>query len=98
MFRDFFLGFIKIHILFHAGEGPIYGVGIMEELRRHGYEISPGLIYPALRALERQGLLKSNESVIDGKVRKYYQITEKGLDMLDESKSKIKELVNEVLK
>lgn len=42
MFRDFFLGFIKVHILHHAAEEPIYGLGMIEELGRHGYEISPG--------------------------------------------------------
>ena len=98
MLRSFFLGFIKIHILFHASEGPIYGVGIMKEIRRHGYKISPGLIYPTLRSLEKQGFLKSDTTVVNGKVRRYYEITEKGLKMLEDSKEKIKELVEEVLK
>jgi len=98
MFRDFFLGFIKIHILFHASEGPIYGVGIMEEIRRHGYHVSPGVIYPILSSLEKQEFLKSSEKVVQGKVRKYYEITEKGRNMLEESKKKIRELVEEVLK
>ena len=79
-------------------EGPIYGVGIMEEIRRHGYKISPGLIYPTLRSLEKQGFLKSDKNVVNGKVRRYYEITEKGLEMLEDSKEKIKELVEEVLK
>jgi DNA-binding PadR family transcriptional regulator len=92
------LGFIKIHILYHASKEPIYGVGIMEEIGRHGYAVSPGLIYPTLMSLEKQGLLKSNKHVIEGKVRKYYETTEKGLEVLDESKKKITELVNEVLK
>ena len=98
LFRDFFLGFIKIHVLYHASKEPIYGVGIMEELGRHGYVVSPGLIYPTLRSLEKQGFLKSSKRVIGGKVRKYYEITESGLEVLDESRKKITELVNEVLK
>jgi len=97
MFRDFFLGFIKIHILYHANKEPIYGTGIMEELERHGYHVSPGLIYPTLKALEKQGLLKSSKKVIQGKVRKYYTITQKGVKLLEESRKKITELVNEVL-
>ena len=40
--REFFLGFIKIHILYHASKEPIFGVEIAEELARHGYSISPG--------------------------------------------------------
>ena len=98
MLRDFFLGFIKIHILFHASEGPIYGTGIMEEIKRHGYEISPGLIYPTLRLLEKQGFLKSDKKIVNGKMRIYYEITRKGSEMLEKSKEKIRELVNEVLK
>ena len=96
MLRNFFLGFIKIHILFHASEGPIYGVGIMKEIRRHGYKISPGLIYPTLQSLEKQEFLTSDRQVVDGKVRKYYEATEKGLKMLEDSKERIKELVEEV--
>lgn len=98
MFRDFFLGFIGIHILFHANEEPIYGVGIMDEIKRHGYQVSPGVVYPLLNSLERQEFLKSSERVVQGKVRKYYEITEKGRSILEESKKKIRELVEEVLK
>ena len=97
MLRDFFLGFIKIHILYHASKEPIYGIGIMQEIRRHGYAVSPGLIYPTLNALKTQKLLKMNKRVIDGKVRKYYEITPKGLEVLNESRKKIAELVDEVL-
>jgi len=42
--REFFLGFIKIHILYHASKEPIFGVGIVEELSRHGYYLSPGTL------------------------------------------------------
>lgn len=97
MIRDFFIGFIKIHILHHASKEPIYGVEMMRELRRHGYSVSPGLIYPTLHALEKQGYLKSKEAVVRGKVRKYYEATTKGRKMLEKSKEKIRELVDEVI-
>jgi len=97
MIRDFFLGFVKIHILYHASEKPIYGVEMMKELQRHGYQVSPGLIYPTLRSLEKEGYLKSRKRVVQGRVRIYYQITEKGLEMLEKSKERIRELVDEVL-
>jgi DNA-binding PadR family transcriptional regulator len=57
MFRDFFLGFVRIHILHHAAEEPIYGLAMIEELGRHGYEVSPGTIYPILHGMERGGWL-----------------------------------------
>ncbi len=57
MLRDFFLGFIKIHILHHAAQEPIYGLAMIDELRRHGYDLSPGTLYPILHSLERAGYL-----------------------------------------
>ncbi|MCL6613800.1 MAG: PadR family transcriptional regulator [Firmicutes bacterium] len=95
--RDFLLGFIKIHILHHAGQAAIYGTSILEELRRHGYDLSPGTLYPTLRHLEVEGYLSKEERVVAGKLRKYYRITAKGLKALEEVKPKIRELVAEVL-
>lgn len=97
MLKDFFLGFIKIHILYHASRDPIYGVEILEELERHGYRLSPGTLYPTLHRLEKDGYLESRSKVIRGKVRKYYTITDRGLIALNEARQKIAELVNEVL-
>ena len=97
MLKDFFLGFIKIHILYHASREAIYGAGIREELGRHGYRLSPGTLYPTLHRLEKDGYLQRQSRVVTGKVRNYYTITEKGKDALNEARSKIRELVTEVL-
>ena len=97
MFQDFFLGFVKIHILYHASKEPIYGVEILEELARHGYRLSPGTLYPTLHRLERDGYLSVQKRVVEGKVRKYYTATQQGLSVLGESRKKISELVDEVL-
>lgn len=96
MIRNIFLGFIRIHILYHAGKEEIFGVEIMKELKRHGYSISPGTLYPILHSLEKQKYLTSRKEVVKGKMRKYYKITGKGSNALDKSKEKIRELVNEV--
>ncbi len=97
MLKDFFLGFIKIHILYHASKEPIYGVGIREELSRHGYQLSPGTLYPALHRLEKDGYLQRQSRVVADKVRNYYTITEKGRGALNEARGKIRELVSEVI-
>jgi PadR family transcriptional regulator PadR len=97
MMRNIFLGFIRIHILHHANEGEIFGVAIMDELRRHGYSISAGTLYPILHSLEAEGYLTRRNNVVNGKVRKYYRITDKGVNALEEAKPKIKELVDEVI-
>ena len=95
--REFFLGFIKIHILYHASKEPIFGVEIAEELARHGYSISPGTLYPVLHRLEKEGLMESSSKVVNGRVRKYYQATAEGKLVLEQSKRKIRELVTEVI-
>ena len=95
--REFFLGFIKIHILYHASKEPIFGVEITKELARHGYNVSPGTLYPVLHRLENEGYLKSASSVVNGRVRKYYQATAQGRLVLEQCKRKIKELVAEVI-
>lgn len=95
--RQFFLGFIKIHILHHASEKPVYGQWLMEELARHGYRMSPGTLYPVLHALEEQGYLRSSREVVKGKARRYYTLTGKGKQALRASKDKIWELMDEVL-
>ncbi len=95
--RQFFLGFIKIHILHHAAKEPISGVEMAQELNRHGYSISPGTLYPTLHRMEQEGFLKSRTRVVNGKMRRYYEATDRGIQVLQQSKGKIKELVDEVL-
>jgi len=95
--REFFLGFIKIHILYHAAQGPVFGVELAEELARHGYRISPGTLYPTLHRLERDGYLESSSRVVNGRARKYYQATGEGKRVLEESRRRIRELVAEVM-
>ncbi|MDA0747290.1 MAG: PadR family transcriptional regulator [bacterium] len=97
MLRDFFIGFVRIHILHHAKKEPIYGVWMMEELRHHGYKIGPGTLYPLLHNMEKRGFLKSQEDVVDGKTRRYYRTTPLGDETLTDACNKIGELVNEVL-
>ena len=95
--REIFLGFIKIHILYHASREAIFGVAIAEELARHGYNVSPGTLYPVLHSLEKEGYLESSSRVVNGRVRRYYQATSEGKQALEESRKKIKELVTEVI-
>lgn len=97
MRRDVSLAFMRVHVLYHAVQEPLYGASMMEELRRHGYDISPGTFYPLLHRLEENGLLDREERVVDGKVRKYYAATEEGRGVLDEIRPRLQELVDEVL-
>ena len=95
--RDFLLGFIKLHILYHASKGPIYGKEFQEEIKRHGYDISYGTLYPIFHRLKNEGYLEDEKVKIDGKIRVYYKITKTGMDTLNLSKEKVKELFNEII-
>ena len=95
--RDLFRAFARVHVLHHAAEGPIFGLEMMEELRRHGYTIGPGTLYPMLHGLEKGGSLRARHETVNGKRRTYYAATAKGRRALVEVRRKIRELVDEVL-
>jgi PadR family transcriptional regulator, regulatory protein PadR len=96
--RDLYSGMIRLHILHHAVvEGPVFGLGMAEELARHGYRISPGTLYPILHGLENKGYLRSLEQR-DGKSRrKVYRATPLGRKALESAKSKVRELFGELI-
>ena len=94
--RDLFLGFIKLHIPYHAGREPVYGMWLIEELARHGYDLSAGTLYPMLHNLENEGLLLSQERVVEGKRRRYDTRTARGTSALDEGRERAVELLGEI--
>ncbi|WP_066498651.1 PadR family transcriptional regulator [Abyssisolibacter fermentans] len=94
--RKLFLGFIQIHILYHADKEPIYGTWMMKELEEHGYKISPGTLYPLLKRMEEEELLSKAEKNIDGRIIKLYKTTEIGQEVLKEATEKAAELFHEI--
>lgn len=96
--REILLGFWKVHILHHAAEHPVIGQWVLTELRRHGYDISPGTLYPLLKRLERNGWLRSEVAVGEGKRRRrYYHLTARGAAVLDVLRETVVELHHEVV-
>ena len=57
---------------------PMYGYSLVKELEGKGISIEGNTLYPLLRRLESQGLLKSEWETEATKPRKYYIITEDG--------------------
>ena len=95
--RDLYSGLIRLHVLHHAANEPVFGLGMIEELGRHGYRISPGSLYPLLHGLEKKGYLRSKE-VRNGKsLRKVYRATAAGRRALVAAKSKVSELFRELM-
>jgi PadR family transcriptional regulator PadR len=96
--REVLLGFWKVHILHHAAEHPLVGQWFLTELRRHGYDISPGTLYPLLNRMERNGWLRSE--VEDGtgpRGRRYYHLTRAGAAVLEILRENVVELHHEVI-
>lgn len=94
--RKLFLGFVHIHILHHAKKEPFFGSWMIEELKEHGYDMSPGTLYPILHNLESEGFLNREDRLIEGKIRKYYSITPHGEDILKEARRRAYELFKEI--
>ena len=96
LLHDLYLGFIRIHILYHASKARVYGAALMEELARHGYKVGPGTLYPMLHALEEKRLLESEVEVVGGKRRRYYRITAYGQQALETARVHTTELIREI--
>ena len=86
-----------MHILYHASKERIFGLEMIKELAEHGYDVSPGTLYPIFHGMEKAGYLESEREVVSGKVRKYYRITPNGDEILIQMQNKISELSNEIL-
>ncbi len=94
--QDLYAGLIRLHILHHAVEAPIFGLGMMEELARHGYRLSPGTLYPLLHGLERRGYLVSGREMVGGHIRRVYQATPAGRQALAAARERVRELFGEL--
>ena len=95
--RDLYSGLIRLHVLHHAAEEPIFGLGMIEELARHGYRISPGSLYPLLHGLEKKGYLRSRQERNGKSLRKVYRATPLGKKALEAAKDKVRELFRELM-
>lgn len=94
--RELYYGLIRMHVLLHARQEPVFGLAMMEELGHHGYRIGPGTLYPLLHGLERSGLLKSFLDNVGGRRRRLYKITAAGKKALEQAAVKVDELHHEL--
>ncbi|HTP32473.1 MAG TPA: PadR family transcriptional regulator [Candidatus Acidoferrales bacterium] len=95
--RDLYSGLIRLHVLHHAAEEPIFGLGMIEELARHGYRISPGSLYPLLHGLEKKGYLRSREERNGRSLRRVYRATPRGRKALEAVRRQVRELFRELV-
>lgn len=94
--RILYTGLIRLHVLHHAVKDEVYGLAMIEELRRHGYELSAGTLYPILHSLEEKGLLTSAKKRVGSSERRVYRGTAAGRKALLSAKAKVRELFGEL--
>ncbi len=73
-------GAIALAVLSRLTE-PGYGYQLVRDLADGGVPVEANTLYPLLRRLEEQGLLRSDWNMREGKPRKYYQRTELGTEV-----------------
>jgi PadR family transcriptional regulator len=93
--RELYSGLIRLHVLHHAAKEPIFGLGMIEELGRHGYKVSPGMFYPLLHSMEKRGLLRSRQGGRRND-RRVYRATSEGRKALAIAKHRVQELFSEL--
>lgn len=80
--REFLTGTVSVLILSFLAERPMYGYEMLQEADRRSaraFRLKEGTLYPALRQMERGGLVKAAWRESDaGRPRKYYTLTPKG--------------------
>ena len=61
---------------------PRYGYSLLQHLADRGIDIEQNTLYPLLRRLEQQGMLSSDWSLEESRPRKYYVLSELGIEVL----------------
>ncbi|MBZ5653537.1 MAG: PadR family transcriptional regulator [Acidobacteriia bacterium] len=95
-YQELYAGLIRLHILHHACEEPIFGLEMIRELSRHGYRIGAGTLYPILHGMEKKGWVRSTTELIGGRNRRVYRATPKGRKALNAARDKVQELFGEL--
>ncbi|SCZ81460.1 PadR family transcriptional regulator [Acidaminobacter hydrogenoformans] len=86
-------GTLVIGVLSQLHE-PEYGYSLVQKLNDRGMPIDQGTLYPLLRRLEKQGLLDSSWEVEEPRPRRYYKLSDSGLEALEALKTEWQTLVS----
>lgn len=75
---------------------PQYGYSLVQLLEKAGITIDQGTLYPLLRRLEKQELLTSNWDTSESRPRKYYVLSDYGLEVYAQLKNEWKKMTLEL--
>lgn len=76
-------GLLEICVLAAMLRGPTYGYQLIRDVSPY-VEISESTLYPILKRLESGGCVTVSSAEHNGRLRKYYSITETGLARINE--------------
>ena len=85
-------GLLDVAVLAAIKNEDSYGYRIIKDLKPY-MEISESTLYPILRRLEVGEMLTVRDTIHNGRVRKYYHITEKGLEKINAFKNEWQEIM-----
>ena len=89
--KNLLSGSTTLLVLSLLSSGDKYGYEMIAELEArsdHTFTLKEGTLYPILHTLEKDGAVKSYEKEAPtGRMRKYYRITRKGLELLTEKRA-----------
>ena len=84
-------GLLDVCVLSVLREGESYGYKIISDIAPY-IEISESTLYPILKRLESAGAVTTHSREFNGRLRKYYGITEKGRQRLAEFEQEWQEI------
>jgi PadR family transcriptional regulator PadR len=82
-------GHLDLLLLTVVSDGPMHGYAVIEELKGRSnevFDLPDGTVYPALHRLEKAGYLASEWSVVSGRRRRTYRLTDRGRGALVEQR------------
>ena len=86
-------GLLDVCVLAAIKDEDSYGYQIIKDIKPY-VEISESTLYPILRRLESGELLTVRSAEHNGRLRKYYHITEKGLERIESFKNEWDEIIS----
>lgn len=86
-------GLLDVCVLAAIQNGDSWGYQIIKDMKPY-ISISESTLYPILRRLEAADMLTVRATEHNGRLRKYYHITPRGLRRLEEFREEWKEIVS----
>ena len=91
-------GFVKLYTLWRASRGEVYGMEILDEMRKLGFTLSPGTLYPTLHTLLKERDVTVATRNVHGRLCKFYRATPKGRKEVREVIKRLSFLIRKVFR